>query len=126
MIPMKAKPKIVPPDAGKALNVLGHVVTTVVVGADTGGAYAALYQEAQPGHGPPLHRHSREDEGFTVLAGTYEFRVGEETFALAPERLSLGRGASRTPSSASAQGPARFRSSVAHLGSRSFSWSWTG
>ena len=123
---MKAKPKIVPPDAGKTLNVLGDVVTTVVVGADTGGAYAVLYQETQPGHGPPLHRHSREDEGFTVLAGTYEFRVGEETFALAPERLSLGRGASRTPSSASARGPARFRSSLAHLGSRSFSWRWTG
>ena len=45
---MKAKPKIVPPDAGKALNVLGDVVTTVVVGADTGGAYAPAFGAALP------------------------------------------------------------------------------
>ena len=42
---MKAKPKIVPPDAGKTLNVLGDVVTTVVVGVNTGGAYAVLHQD---------------------------------------------------------------------------------
>jgi len=66
---MKAKPKIVPPGGGKTLHILGDDVTSVVVGADTRGAYAVQQQETQPGGGPPLHRHSREDEGFTVLAG---------------------------------------------------------
>ncbi len=30
-----------------------------------------------PNAGPPLHLHRREDENFYVLAGTYEFRVGD-------------------------------------------------
>jgi quercetin dioxygenase-like cupin family protein len=70
---MTAKPKIVPPGAGKTLRILGDDVTSVVVGAETGGAYAVQQQDTQPGAGPPLHRHSREDEGFTVLAGEYQF-----------------------------------------------------
>ena len=53
---MKAKPKIVPPGTGKALNFLGDVVTTVVVGAATGGGYAVLFQETQPGHVVALAR----------------------------------------------------------------------
>src|SRR5262249_62020325 len=84
VISMKAKPKIVPPGAGKALHVLGDVVTSVVVGADTGGAYAVQQQATQPGGGPALHRHSREDEGFFVLEGEYEFRVGEQTLRAPP------------------------------------------
>ena len=87
---MKAKPKIVPPGAGKALHVLGDVVTSLVVGADTGGAYAVQQQATGPGGGPPLHRHSREDEGFFVLAGEYEFRVGEQTFRAAPGTFVFG------------------------------------
>ena len=87
---MKANPKVVLPGAGKALHVLGDVVISLVVGADTGGAYAVLYQDTQPGHGPPLHRHSREDEGFTVLAGEYEFRVGEEAFRAGPGTFVFG------------------------------------
>jgi quercetin dioxygenase-like cupin family protein len=87
---MKANPKIVPPGAGKALHVLGDVVTSLVVGDDTGGAYAVQQQETQPGGGPPLHRHSREDEGFFVLEGEYEFRVGEQTFRAAPGTFVFG------------------------------------
>jgi hypothetical protein len=64
---MPPSPKVVPPGAGKALSVLGDVVTSLVAGADTGGAYAVQQQATPPGGGPPLHRHSREDEGFFVL-----------------------------------------------------------
>ena len=70
---MKAKPKIVPPGAGKTLQILGDDVTSVVVDAGTGGAYAVQQQETQLGGGPPLHRHSREDEGFITLAGEHQF-----------------------------------------------------
>jgi hypothetical protein len=34
---MQPNPKVVPPGAGKALHVLGDVVTSLVVGADTAG-----------------------------------------------------------------------------------------
>ena len=87
---MKANPKVVLPGAGKALHVLGDVVISLVVGADTGGAYAVQQQATQPGGGPPLHRHSREDEGFVVLEGEYEFRVGEQTFRAGPGTFVFG------------------------------------
>jgi hypothetical protein len=54
-------------------------------------------QATQPGGGPPLHRHSREDEGFFVLEGEYEFRVGEQTFRAAPGTFVFGpRGITHT------------------------------
>jgi quercetin dioxygenase-like cupin family protein len=81
---------VVPPGAGKALSVLGDVVTSLVVGADTGGAYAVQQQATRPGGGPPLHRHSREDEGFFVLEGEYDFRVGEQTFRAGPGTFVFG------------------------------------
>ena len=87
---MPPSPKVVPPGAGKTLHVLGDVVISLVVGADTGGAYAVQQQATQPGGGPPLHRHSREDEGFCVLEGEYEFRVGEQTFRAGPGTFVFG------------------------------------
>ena len=47
-------------------------------------------QATHPGGGPPLHRHSREDEGFCVLEGEYEFRVGEQTFRAGPGTFVFG------------------------------------
>jgi hypothetical protein len=60
MSPMPPNSKVVRPGAGKALHVLGDVVTSLVVAADAGGAYAVQQQAIQPGGGPPLHRHGRE------------------------------------------------------------------
>ncbi len=76
--------KVVPPGGGKKLNVLGDTVISIVVGADTGGAYAVVEQASQPGSGPPLHKHQREDEGFYVLEGDYEFTVGDRTLRATP------------------------------------------
>jgi hypothetical protein len=35
-----------------------------------------LESVVQPSTGPEPHRHSREEEGFYILEGQYEFRVG--------------------------------------------------
>jgi quercetin dioxygenase-like cupin family protein len=76
---MPANPKVVTPGSGKLLRFLDEVVTTVLAGADTGGTYAIVQVTTPPGGGPPLHRHSREDETHLVLEGEYDIWVGEHT-----------------------------------------------
>jgi len=53
-------------------------------GIDTGGAYCLLEVSLAPGIGVPRHTHTREDEGYFVLAGELEVAVGENTFVLQP------------------------------------------
>lgn len=92
---MPCHPKVVRPGSGNTLNVLGDVVIAVLDGPDTGGAYAVQQQATQPRSGPPLHRHSREDESFFVLEGEYEITIGEQvlrasagTFVFAPRGIA--------------------------------------
>ncbi len=61
---------------GKVLNVLGDRVTVKLSGGETVGSYTILEQESDPGHGPPMHVHHKEDEAFYVLEGEYEFHIG--------------------------------------------------
>lgn len=56
----------------KSLNILDEKIDILVNGAMTNGASATMIQTTGPGGGPPPHRHSREDETFTVLEGDYE------------------------------------------------------
>ena len=67
-IPAKQDPLFLPPSAQG-----GWKVTT----KETRGAYSIQEFVVQPGSGPVPHRHSREDEGFYVLEGQLEFRVGD-------------------------------------------------
>lgn len=90
----KGNPRVVPPGAGKTFNVLGDSIRCVLTGADTGGAYAIVEQASDPGSGPPLHMHRREEEAFYVLEGDYEFRMGDQvvratpgTYLLAPREI---------------------------------------
>ena len=46
--------------------------------ADTGGRFTVGEQITPAGWGPPRHIHSREDEIFYILEGTYELHVGDE------------------------------------------------
>ena len=51
------------------LNVLGTEMVIRVDGEKTGGAMAVVEATVPPGHGPPLHIHSREDELFYIIDG---------------------------------------------------------
>jgi len=51
---------------------------------DTGGSYAIIEDVTPPQGGPPLHRHSREDESFYVLEGDFVFEVDGERIAAGP------------------------------------------
>jgi quercetin dioxygenase-like cupin family protein len=58
----------------------GWKVTT----KDTRGAYSVLESVVQPSTGPEPHRHSREEEGFYIIEGQYEFRVGAQVIKAGP------------------------------------------
>jgi quercetin dioxygenase-like cupin family protein len=65
---------------------IGGDVTFVARGEDTNGATAVLELRVPPGEGPPLHRHTREDEWIHVLEG-------EVLWQLQDERTTTGAGA---------------------------------
>jgi quercetin dioxygenase-like cupin family protein len=52
--------------------VLGEQVDVITNGEMTNGASTFVIQTTSPGGGPPPHRHTREDETFTVLEGDFE------------------------------------------------------
>lgn len=62
----------------KTLWILGDFYTVKVSGDETQGRYSVWEIEAAPNNGPPLHRHSREDESFYVLEGQFSFPYGND------------------------------------------------
>jgi mannose-6-phosphate isomerase-like protein (cupin superfamily) len=57
------------------LDILGEQVLVKLAAADVNGAVAIFQQTVHPMSGPPLHRHSREDEWFYVLDGEITLEV---------------------------------------------------
>ena len=57
----------------KSLWVLGDFYKVKISGDETQGRYSIWEIEVAPNNGPPLHRHSREDEAFYVLEGEFSF-----------------------------------------------------
>lgn len=78
------QPVYTPIDGGQKVNVLGIPMLIRIHGRDTNGVVSAVESHDQPGGGPPPHIHHREDETFQILAGEYEFRVGEKTIRATP------------------------------------------
>jgi quercetin dioxygenase-like cupin family protein len=60
---------------GAPLRIYNDQLRVKLSGADTAGAYTIVESVTQPQSGPPLHRHSREDECFYVLEGQFLFEV---------------------------------------------------
>jgi len=69
---------IVGSDEGRTpqpLDILGEPVLVKLASSDSEGAAAVFHITAPPMSGPPLHRHSREDEFFYVLEGVITFEI---------------------------------------------------
>jgi quercetin dioxygenase-like cupin family protein len=71
----------IPSREGNSYWVMSDFISVKVTGKDTQGAFAVVEATIAPQVGPPPHVHSREDETFYVLEGTFEFRVGDRTIA---------------------------------------------
>jgi quercetin dioxygenase-like cupin family protein len=72
-------PFLVDNKTGTTWNIFGLEIVGKVMSEQTNGKYAVVISTTPPSGGPPLHVHQHEDEMFYVLAGTYEFRFGNET-----------------------------------------------
>jgi uncharacterized cupin superfamily protein len=67
---------------GERIWIVGDTMTLKATGESTGGGLVLLENLTAPGGGPPPHIHSREDEFFYVLDGTFEIRIGDEVHAV--------------------------------------------
>lgn len=86
-----------PPPVQKALRgaqqpfwFLGGRVRVLVSGAVTTEAVSVLEFSDTRGQAPPLHVHDREDEIWSVLAGSITFVIGDDVFDLGPGGVALG------------------------------------
>jgi len=75
---LTSRPVIRKSREGRTLAVVGDVYRFLATGDDTKGKYALFEAIVPPGGGPPLHVHSREEEGFYVLEGQITFTIGEQ------------------------------------------------
>ncbi len=98
---------ILQPGQGELLNVVGDQMRILVDSSQTRGRALIFETTSQPGKGPPLHRHGRDDEYFYILEGTVRFVVdGAETTISAGGFLNARRGTVHTYVNIG-QGPAR-------------------
>jgi quercetin dioxygenase-like cupin family protein len=75
------------------LDILGEPVLVKLAGNDTDGRVAVFHLTVPTHSGPPLHRHSREDEWFYVLDGVITVEIdGERTLAKPGDSVFAPRG----------------------------------
>lgn len=75
-----AKAKMLSPGEGETLSVVGDRIRVLADGAASGGRCFIFEETAPPGSGPPVHRHSVDDEYFYVLEGRVRFVVDGKEF----------------------------------------------
>jgi quercetin dioxygenase-like cupin family protein len=79
------------------LDVLGEPCLVKLAGADTNNAVSIVHLTTPKLCGPPLHRHSREDEWFYVLDGRLTLEVDGQRFDVAAGSSALApRGTAHT------------------------------
>jgi quercetin dioxygenase-like cupin family protein len=77
----------------EVLSVVGDRIRILADGRMTGGRCVLFENISPPGGGPPLHRHTHDDEFFFVLEGTMKFRIdGRDTVVSAGASVAAPRG----------------------------------
>ena len=85
------------PDEGRRCTIVGDRIRILADSESTGGQCAIFEAITAPGVGPPLHRHTHEDEYFSVQAGRVKFQIDGRTFIGEPGAFVLApRGSSHT------------------------------
>src|SRR6516225_10553578 len=73
------------------LDILGEEVLVKLTNEDTNGSAAVFHLTVPPMSGPPLHRHSREDEWFYVLEGEITAETDGQRSVLHSGGCAFGR-----------------------------------
>ena len=90
------------------IDVLGEPGLIKLAGADTADAVAVMHLTVPKLSGPPLHRHSREDEWFYILDGKLTWEVDGQ-------RFTGGAGASAFAPRGTAHAFQNFHDETAHI-----------
>ena len=83
-------PRVAYASEGRALNVVGDTIWIRLKGHEAGCSFSLIEGATPPQGGPPRHVHQREDEGFYVLEGEFEFRVGDRVIQATPGTFLFG------------------------------------
>ena len=86
------RPVLTDAGGGPTFTMLWTTMRLLATATGTRGRYTVIEQVTPPGWGPPRHIHSREDEIFYILDGSYELHVGDA-------RRTVSSGASAISSS---------------------------
>lgn len=74
---MPGEPIICQPGSATQLHAFGNVLSVLLSGEQTGGAFSVTSELTPPGGGPPLHVHANEDEIFLVAEGQLSYFVSD-------------------------------------------------
>ena len=69
---------------GERIWIVGDTMALKSTADSTAGNLVLLENLTAPGGGPPPHIHTREDEFWYVLDGTFEIRIGDEVHTVGP------------------------------------------
>jgi mannose-6-phosphate isomerase-like protein (cupin superfamily) len=75
---------------GERIWFVADTLTLKATATSTGGSFTVIECLTAPGGGPPPHVHTREDEFWYVLDGTFEIRIGDEVHAVGPGGFAYG------------------------------------
>lgn len=83
-MPQPNQVKYVPAGTGLAYWGPGELMTFLLTGEETRGAYFLAEISVAPGGGTPPHIHQRDDESFQLLEGTLTIEVGGDSITASP------------------------------------------
>lgn len=84
----------IPAGSGNRISFLGMDLIWKITAEASRGTILSFVQVAPPGTGVPMHRHLKEEENIFLIEGDLVFRLGDETFDVAPgDIVNMPRGA---------------------------------
>lgn len=75
-----ARPYVLRPGEGRAIDLGNFAMSLKSAADDTDGAFTLLEADEPPGFGPPMHIHHDCAEAFYVLSGEYIIFIGDEEY----------------------------------------------